>query len=68
MIDVEVVAGDGNVERSRSRLFALEGGRCQWVHLAQRWAGVTDEGWRAHVEATDQDLETAKRVLEERVG
>ena len=63
IVDFDVEA-DGNVERSRSRLFDVDEHACELVHLAVRWEGVDDEHWERHERGTDNDLERMKRLIE----
>ncbi|WP_101294102.1 hypothetical protein [Halegenticoccus soli] len=64
VVDFDVTDAEGNVERSRSRLFPVGDDCCVLVHLAIRRPGVSDDGWEEHTRGTDEDLERAKRLIE----
>jgi hypothetical protein len=66
--DFDIIDAEGHIERSRMRVFALQGGGCLLVHLAERWQGVDDSLWEAHRQAIDADLIYARTIIEQAYG
>ncbi|MBW3578937.1 MAG: hypothetical protein KY462_14590 [Actinobacteria bacterium] len=67
VIDFEIIAEGGETEVSRSRLFPLPGRSCLYVHVATRSSRMDDAFWNDFKCATDQDVENARRLLEQRL-
>jgi hypothetical protein len=63
--DFELVDELGNAELERCRVFPVKTGGCVVLRLSVRWRGIDDASWERQRAALADDLEHARRLLEQ---